>query len=876
MSLATGTRFSVYEILGRIGEGGMGEVYRARDTRLGRDVAVKVLPESHRLDPDRLKRLDREARLLASLNHPNVATLHGVETFGDVQALVMELVEGETLDARIARAPRGLPSSEAIEIARQIAAALDAAHERGVIHRDLKPANIKIRPDGTVKVLDFGIAKALGADGGPAKLATVTQMPGAIAGTPSYMSPEQASGATVDRRTDIWAFGCVLYEMLTGQRVFEGDSSPRIIARVIERDPDWKLLPPDVPLRIRVLLRQCLEKDARRRRRDAGDLRLELETVGGEPEEESAARSGTGALWIAGAAALAASAVTAVLLVYLADGPAPVLRAEITTPSSRTPSHFAVSPDGRYLAYVASASADSIVEVLYLRDLETGDVRSLPGTGGAKYPCWSPNGRSIAYFDPEDLYRIDIDGGSPVPLAPAQNGLGCSWGSRDTILFAPNSVVPLYSVPATGGEYAEVTSLNLGSGPRDRDQEVSHRFPFFMPDGRRFLFFVAGGIDISGIHLGSLDGGPSKRLTAADSGGAFVEPDQLVFAQSGALVARRLDPRQAELTDDARTLVVFRHVIRPASSNHLAFSASTTGVFAFRDAPEPLSVLTTYDDRGTALDSEPYLNGPEISPNQRYLGYDAVVDANRDVYVRDLQRGGTLRVTTDATVEGYPVFSPDSESIIYERQRESDGVFELWRAQLNRPGSAGRLHGEASDNLIPLDWSANEYLLYRRSDRDFLSSDVFALPLRDDDATPIAVAVSPNEERMGEISPDGNWVVYDRLVRRGTWEVMVQSFPMAGDVHTVSTEAGGLAPRWSADGTKIYFVSLDGAVMEAGFSAAGTDIEIASPVELFRAQIALQPYNHQYAVTRDGRFLVNELIVDTFPPPITVVSNWRP
>jgi serine/threonine protein kinase len=861
MSLTTGTRFGAYEILEPIGKGGMGEVYRARDARLGRDVAIKVLPEGRRLETEVVQRFDREARLLASLNHPNIATLHGLEASGDVQALVMELVDGETLADRIGRFARGLPVGESIGIAAQIAAGLDAAHQSGVVHRDLKPANIKIRPDGTVKVLDFGIAKALAVDGSPARLANVTQAAGAIAGTPSYMSPEQASGGEVDRRADIWAFGCVLFEMLTGQRAFDGDSNPRIIARVMEREPDWDLVPRTVPPRLRSLLRQCLEKDTHRRRRDAGDLRLEIETIGTVPDSARVerARSRSAAVWIAGTAAIAALSVAAAFLLDSGDEPAEIFSAEITTPASRAPHQFALSPDGRYLVYVASASADSIVQLLYVRDLQTGAVRTLPGTGNAKYPCWSPDSRAIAYFDLEDLYRIDVDGGAPVPLAPAQNGLGCSWGVGGTILFTPSSVVPLYRVPATGGDYAEVTALDLGAGQGDRTAQTSHRFPFFLPDGNRFLYFVGGGADVTGIHLGSLDGAVSAQLTSGGSTGVFVEPDWVVFVQSGSLGARQLDPERAELAGETRSLAVAGHAISVASG-HVAFSASTTGITAFRDAPEPRSLLNTY-------------NGPEISPNQRYLAYDGFDGSNRDVFVRDLLRGGSSRVTSDATVEGYPVFSPDSESIVYEKQRDTDGLFELWRADLNRPGSDELLYGSASENLIPLAWSSSGYLLYRRSDLDFLSSDLIALSLRDNDPTPVAIAVTPNEERMGEISPDGNWVAYDRLVRRGRWEVLVQSFPEAEDVYTVSTDAGGLAPRWSRDGTRIYFVSMDGAMMEAAFSSASAEPAIASPTELFRTGIQLQSYNHQYAVTQDGKFLVNELIADPLSPPITIIRN---
>ena len=872
MTFAPRTPFgSSYEIVELIGVGGMGEVYRARDRHLGRDVALKILPEANRFDPAALRRVDREARLLASLNHPNIATLHGLETAGDTQALVMELVEGETLDQRIARAPRGrgLTLEDTLEIAKQIAAALDAAHERGVMHRDLKPANIKLRADGTVKVLDFGIAKALSTDASEHRGDTVTGAAAAPVGTPSYMSPEQASGGAVDRRTDIWAFGCVLYEMLTGQRAFEGETNSQILARVIEREPDWSRLPADVPAQIHVLLGQCLEKDARRRRRDAGDLRLDLERATAEPGTERVATSGglgSARLWIAGTAvavlaALAALAIPAVR--HLLETPGPAMRLEISTPPTVVPQHFALSPDGRHVVFVASESSSDPLQHLYLRALDSSEARPIAGTDGARYPFWSPDSRSIGFFASETLYRIDLAGGAPVPLAPAPNGLGGTWGANGTILFSPTSVSPLFKVPESGGEHVEATEL-------DSPHQKNHRLPSFLPDGRQFLFYTEGEPEVSGIYLGSLDGGTPKQLAAADSAGVSLAPDYVVFVQDGTLVARRLNVTRGEFTGEPATLA---SSISSDPIGSFGFSASATGVLAYRaSGGSPLGQLTWFDDTGNVLEVVGRMNGPDLSTDERYIAYDATIDGNRDVWVMDLQRGGRTRLTTDPAVDGYPVWSPNGEQLVFESQR--NGTFDLFIAPFSRVGEEQLLLG-TSDNEIPIDWSGDGlYFLYRNSDADYGSSDLRALPMSGEDRTPIVVANTPFEERMGSFSPDGRWVAYD-TDRSGRFEIIVQAFPEPNEEFPVSTD-GGVAPLWSADGEHIYFISPDRTMMAARVATTAAKFEAEKPVPLFATRIGLQAFNQQYAVARDKRFLINNLQADDPPRPITVLLNWKP
>ncbi|HXG89163.1 MAG TPA: protein kinase [Vicinamibacterales bacterium] len=530
--LNTGTRLGPYEIVAPLGAGGMGEVYRARDTKLNRDVAIKVLLPAVANDPDRLARFSLEAQVLASLNHPNIAHIHGIEESSGVTALVMELVEGEDLSQRIARG--AIPLDEAWPIARQIAEAVEAAHEQGIIHRDLKPANIKVRPDGTVKVLDFGLAKAL--EPTAASSATAANSPtlslhatqaGMILGTAAYMAPEQARGRPVDKRADVWAFGAVLYEMLTGARAFAGEDITDTIVAVMSKEPDWGRLPAGTPSRVRGLIRRCLEKDVKRRLQAIGEARIHLgDLVSGArdpgadealPTRATATPSssrGTRLAWVVAAVALLAAAGLAVPAVrYLREAPPaapPATRTEITTPVGGDPLSFALSPDGTQIVFVAAGDG---APRLWLRSLSTTTAQPLAGTEGAAYPFWSPDSRSVAFFADGQLKRLDLGGGAPRALAAAPDGRSGSWNTDGVVLFAPNSGSPLFRVAAAGGNAAPVTTL---------DRQASHRWPVFLPDGRHFVFYAQGGPDTRGIHLGTLDAGASTRLTAADTAGTYL------------------------------------------------------------------------------------------------------------------------------------------------------------------------------------------------------------------------------------------------------------------------------------------------------------------------------------------------------------------
>ena len=551
-----GRQFGSYRIVSPLGAGGMGEVYRAHDSKLGRDVAVKTLPAEFARDPERLARFRREARTLASLNHPNIAAIYGLEKLEEVDFLVLELVEGETLADQLGRGP--IPIEESLKLSLQIAEALEAAHEKGIIHRDLKPANIKVTPEGTVKVLDFGLAKALEgeaaeADGSDSPiLSLAATKAGVVLGTAAYMSPEQARGSVVDKRCDIWSFGVVLFEMLTGKQLFAGQTISDTLAAVLRADIDWSILPGDTPASIRTLLRRCLTKDRKQRLQAIGEARIAIEEYLADPAGASVLETAPVVVlrrsrliaWSVAIVCLVGALALGVLYFRQAPVEAPETRLEVNTPPTSDPDSFAISPDGRRLAFVASSEGQPR---LWLRPLDQTTAQPLPGTEGATFPFWSPDSRSIGFFAEGKLKRIDIAGGLPQVLASAPFGEGGAWNRDGVIVFAPSSFSPLYRVPAAGGEPVAITRL-------DPPRQVMHVFPQFLPDGRHFLFFAQGSSEASGIYLGSLDGGEPKRLTAADSAGGYLEPDWVVFIRQRALMARRLDVARGELTGDPVTV----------------------------------------------------------------------------------------------------------------------------------------------------------------------------------------------------------------------------------------------------------------------------------------------------------------------------------
>ena len=876
----------------------MGQVFRARDTKLNRDVALKVLPDSFASDPDRLARFTREAQTLAALNHPHIAAIYGLEESNGVRALVMELVEGDDLSQRIARG--AIPLDEALPIAKQIAEALEAAHEQGIIHRDLKPANIKVRHDGTVKVLDFGLAKALdpAAASSPEAMnsPTITSPAhlrqgygaagteaGMILGTAAYMAPEQARGTAVDKRADVWAFGVVLYEMLTGQRLFMGATVSDTIASVLTREPDWSTLPAVTPPSIRKLLRRCLEKDRKRRLTDAGAARLEIDdALTASPTAEGAFASSAPATtgssrgrlpWMA--ALVVAAALIATLAVptlrHLRETPPlapPEMRLEITTPATDAPLHFALSPDGR--SFVFAASGDGPPR-LWLRPLDETEARPLAGTEGAAAPFWSPDSRSIGFFAANKLLRIDVAGGAPQVLAAATPASASgSWSADGTILFARQLTDPLWRVAASGGKPVDVTRL-------DPPRQVGHRHPQFLPDDRHFLFYAPGPPETAGIYLGSLDGGAAARLTAADSGGAFLPPDWVVFVRQGTLVARRLDLARAALTGDPFTLAERVGVDAFARGG---FAVSGAGAVAYRAGGGAARHLAWVDRTGTAVGvaGEPDTNElqfPDLSPDDRSVAMRRAVQGNTDIWLLDLVRGGMTRLSFDTALDADPVWSPDGMRIAFSSNRT--GTFDLYVKASNGSGAEERLVN--SPNLKqPQHWSSDGRWLVYYEVHPTTGRDLWAADLTSPVHASRVIANTPAEEVLAQLSPDGRWVAY-QTNESGRFEVVVQPFPDAGGKWQVST-AGGVAPRWRADGKELYFLAPDATMMAVPVTAAGTSFAAGTPTALFRARVvdggSIAANRPQYAVARDGRFLINQPVGEATAVPITLILNWQP
>jgi eukaryotic-like serine/threonine-protein kinase len=610
MTLTTGTKLGTYEIVGPLGAGGMGEVYRARDAKLKREVALKVLPDALSRDGERLQRFQREAEVLASLNHPHIAAIHELAEFGESRFLVLELVEGETLAERLARGP--VPIDEALEIASQILLALEAAHDKGIVHRDLKPANIKQTRDGT----DFGLAKVREGGDGQSLSSSPTMMTaatGIIMGTAAYMSPEQAKGKEVDRRSDVWAFGCVLYELLTGRAVFGGETVGEVLGAIFRAEPDWSRLPAETPESIRRLLRRCLQKDRKLRLRDCGDARIEIEDAKTGSRASEVPRASRRREWLAWASA-AAFALVAVLAIAWALRPAPPareLRLDIATPPTTDPISLAISPDGQKLVFAATSDGRT---GLWVRSLDSASAKPLAGTDYATFPFWSPDSRSVGFFADSKLKRIDVDGGFVQTLATVAAGRGGAWSPEGVIVFAPTGVGTIFRIPAAGGEMVAMTQLQ-------RPEQFNHRFPQFLPDGRHFLFYVQGTPDAGGVYVGRIDGSETRRLTNADAAAVYSSSGHLLFVRQGTLFAQDFAPDRLTLTGSP--FRVSERIAVHARSFVAALSASAAGPIVYRTGSSGMQRQFVWLDRsgaelgkvGEPDNAEP--TSPSLSPDGR-------------------------------------------------------------------------------------------------------------------------------------------------------------------------------------------------------------------------------------------------------------------
>jgi Tol biopolymer transport system component len=857
----------------------MGEVYRARDTNLKRDVALKTLPPAVANDADRLARFQREAEVLASLNHPNIAHIYGLERSEGTTALAMELIEGATLDERISQGR--IPVDDVRHIAAQIADALEAAHERGIVHRDLKPSNIKLRSDGIVKVLDFGIAKALdprAATGpGPAALTTPAMTEaGFMLGTAAYMSPEQARGKAVDRRTDIWAFGCLLYEMLTGKPAFLGEDVTSTLALVLQGGADLSALPPDVPASARRTLELCFEKDPRKRIADMHDVRLALE---GAFEVAVSSSGSSGAVTSGAVRALSAALTVAVLaalglaipaLRHLRETPPPEMRLEIVTPATTEPTSFALSPDGRQIVFVASGPNGP---QLWLQPLATATPQLLKGTEGAMSPFWSPNSRAIGFFAEGSLKRLDLGGGAPQVLASADNGSGGTWNRDDVIVFAPTLTSQLMRISAAGG--AETPVLTLG--PR----QSGHMGPHFLPDGFRFLFFALGGPEDMGIYIGALDGSVSTRLTAADGEALFLPTGWLLWVRAGALVAQRLDLARLALTGDRLTLA---DGVQPDWRRRNGVSVTDTGLVAYRAGGGSRQQLTWFDRSGSVQGTLGDADGAgRLFPRLTLDGRAVVVrqaQGNFDLWLLDGNR--RARITSDLARDDYPVVSPDGTVVVFRSNRSGPG--DLYTKLLDRTDPEELLW--PSDELkTPLSWSPDGHFLMYASIKAETQSDLWVLPM-DGDRTPYVFLQTPHRETYAAFSPDGKWVAYNSN-ESGRAEVYVRAFfergqrdaRTAGEERQISTD-GGAFPAWNPEGHELYWLDPSGAMMAASITVTGKKLASGTPQMLFRTRIARggrdQQQGRQYDVAAGGRFLINTELDEDAATPITLILNWSP
>ena len=880
--MESGRQFGSYTIQSLLGAGGMGEVYRARDAKLGRDVALKVLPVSLAGDADRLSRFEREALLLASLSHPNIAIIHGLEEVAGIRALVLELIEGPTLAERIAPGP--IPLDDTLAIARQIADALQSAHDNGVIHRDLKPANIKVRRDGTVKVLDFGLAKLTGqlaGTDGP-RLSNsptmVSSMPGLLLGTAAYMSPEQAKGQEADRRSDVWAFGCVLFEMLTGRAAFAGHSSTEVFANVLKTDPDWSRLPTGTPDAIRRLLRRCLEKDDKRRVWDIADARLELDEARAEsrtPRPLATRRHRAERLaWGTAVGVLALLAVAIGVWDVRPVQPSAEVRFDITTPPALDASELAsiaLAPDARNLVFVANSGGQPY---LWIRPLDSAASRPLAGTAGAMFPFWSPDGRSVAFFSDGLLKRLDLDGGLVRTLTKTTVGLGGAWNREGTMLFVPNPASAIFRVGAdpNGGALSEVTRLEGG--------HAGHGMPFFLPDGHHFLYFVTANPESRGIYVGQLDGSPPRKLFDADAGAVYTN-GHVLFVRQAMLFAQAFDAERLELKGSP--FQVADAVQLGNWSGLAALSAAARGGIAFRAGAARFDRRFEWVNRsggqiGTVGDAlSPYPDGLSPSPDLSQLVFFRRGDRSSDLWILETRRGEIRKFTDDPAEDIFPVWSRDGSRIIFSSNRSGQFALYQKRPAGNDTEEELLLPAHAEETFATDTSPDGQWLLYQR--RSVKTGwDIWALPLRGEH-TPSAVIQTGSDEGDGLFSPDGRWLAY-LANKSGSFELYVQPFPGAGPGVQVSTR-GAVQVRWGPDGRELFYIGLDGKMMAVPIQVAanGQPVNSGTPVPLFSTRVGrvLVPGpNSGFVVSADGqRFLLNTVVQEGGTVPLRVILNWK-
>jgi len=895
-----GTQLSHYKITAKLGEGGMGQVFRAEDSKLKRDVAIKVLPPALAGDDDRMMRLEREAQVLAQLEHPNIASIYGLDEVDGSRLLVMQLVEGQNLHEQLDTG--AIPVQEALQIALQIARALESAHEKGVVHRDLKPANVMVTADGTVKLLDFGLAKAFAADSSdsmPELSTSPTEVAatkvGMILGTAGYMSPEQARGRSVDRRTDIWAFGCVLYEMLSAQRVFGGETVTDVLGAIVHREPDWDSLPAETPRRIRALLHRCLRKDMDRRIQAIGDARVSIEEYLEDPEAAEAildAGAPTEPIWKRWAPWVAAAALAAALaLSLIGDGDPiddpPTLRLDMAIGVAddlrdlSLGSSLVLSPDGSQIVIATGSAQES---QLQLRRLDSTEASRLTG-GGTYNPFFSPDGAWVGFALSNSLQKVPATGGTPLEIIEVNRSRGADWGEDGQIVFSPDPGSGLMTISADGGEATPITTLDEAAGER------THRWPQILPGGRRVLFTShtenAGGFDAAMLKIVDLDSGEQTVVYRGGYYGRYAESGHLLFVNAGTLFAAPFDLDSLEIVGS--TVPVAEDVADDPGSGGAQYDVSTNGILVHRrgnSGPgEYPAVWLSRDNETSTLLPEPrtYVE-TRISPDGQRLAMTELNSDNWDVWVYDLARGTRTRLTFGDGIEGPAVWSPDGSELIYSS--DEDGSDDLYRKLADGSGDAVQLTHEDLQVFVS-DWSSDgRYVLALRigsadEEKGWQGGADLGYIDLEGDGDFLPFLATPFQESEAAFSPDGRWVAYQSN-ESGRSEVYVRPFPPTGGRWQVSDESGAYA-RWARDGSELFYRTDEG-IMAVSVQATGDGFGASRPRLIasgnFVGGLGGVPVGGStfadYDVGPDGRFVMFPSAGEETPNVqlARVVVNW--
>lgn len=881
MSLPAGLKLGPYEIVSPLGAGGMGEVYRARDTRLDRTVAVKILPAHFSNDPVRKQRFEREAKSISGLNHPNICTLHDVGSQDGITYLVMECVEGDTLAKRLEKGP--LPLEQVLRYGAQIADALDKAHRSGVIHRDLKPGNIMLTATGA-KLLDFGLAKAAPPFSSSATL-TVTaayQSPvteqGTIVGTFQYMSPEQVEGKELDGRSDIFSLGAILYEALTGRRAFDGKSQLSVASAILEKEPEpISSVKPMTPPALDHIIRKCLAKDIEERWQSASDLKSELLWISQSSGEAAAGRrpAAAGFRWRNGA--LLATAVVLLFafgfMTYLLSKKvesAPLVRSVILPPPQVTLVTLgdnagapAISRDGSKLVFVGMADGK---QMLYLRHLDSGATEPLPGTGNGKFPFWSPDGKFLGFFADEQLKKLDLSGGPPISLAPASDGRGGTWAG-DVILFAPDIYESIYRVPASGGKVVAVTKV-------DRSQHSTHRWPFFLPDGKHFLYLAAQHTGSqegnASVYAASLDGG-SPKLILHSSGSVLFSSGNLLYYREGSLMAQEFDPDRLELRGGA-TLI--GPVLREGGNWGAIASASQNGVLVYQSAGEVSYPVVWIDRNGRRMGPVPItdqLVDLHLSPDRTRAAAVRFSGAHGQVVVFDLKTGGQTKITF-AEDAWYVAWSPDGKRVAFSAMKPGTTSTNVY---LKRADGAGdpELLLSADEIDAPEDWSRDgRYLVITRG--RIGSQKIWIVPMFGDRKPFPLFPNATFDHFTGRVSPDGKWIAYASR-ESGAVDIYVTSFPNSVGKWQLSSGGAAFPQAWKGDTKELYFIAKDGNMMAVSVGESAGSFAVKDIHPLFRSPFLAGPVNTIFDVDpSDGQRFIGSTTPDSSSLPLNAITNW--